>query len=144
MADQEQERSLASWRAAFAQERWFLIARGWGDQVTPYAVEIDGEGVIAVFTTPERARDFGLASGLEPAEASALIAVPREAAVGYLVQFAEDGVHAVVLDPGIDDSAVMLAALPHVEQLSLREEDASDGGAVVGGGGSEDAVGRDA
>lgn len=116
-----QEAHLAAWRAAFAQERWFVIARGYGDQVTPYAVESDGQGVIAVFTTPQRAQTFGVASGLPEEEAGLLVALPRESAVAYLVQFAEDGVDAVVLDPGVSDSAVLLAALPHVEQLSLRE-----------------------
>ena len=114
---------LTNWQGAFTLERLYFIARGYGDQVTPYAVEIDGQGVIAVFTTPERARDFGLASGLEESEASTLLGVPRESAVGYLVQFAEDGIHAVVLDPGVSDSAVVLAALPHVEQLALREDE---------------------
>lgn len=120
MSEQDQ---LAPWREAFALERWYFIARGYGDQVTPYAVEIDGQGVIAMFTTPERALEFGVESGLEEDEAGTLLAIPRESAVGYLVQFADDGVHAVVLDPGVSDAAVVLAALPHVEQLALQQDD---------------------
>lgn len=125
--DSAQEANLAAWRVAFAQERWFVIARGYGDQMTPFAVESDGQGVITVFTTPERAREFGVASGLPEEEAGLLIGLPRESAVAYLVQFAEDGVDAVVLDPGVSDSAVLLAALPHVEQLSLSALDADAG-----------------
>ncbi|GMA31554.1 hypothetical protein [Litorihabitans aurantiacus] len=119
---------LAAWRDAFALEQWFVIARGWGDQVTPYAVETDGQGVITIFTTPERAQAFGLASGLSEQEAGTLVALPRAAAVEYLTGFAADGVDAVVLDPGVSDSAVLLAALPHVEQLALREVDEVDQG----------------
>lgn len=123
----EDRTTLEHWRAAFTLERWFLVARGWGEQVTPYAMEVDGQGVIAVFTTPERARDFALAAGLPEEEAGALLAVPVASCVAYLVQFADDGVEAVVLDPGVSDAAVVLAALPHLEQVAEAGADGDDG-----------------
>lgn len=109
---------LAAWGAAFALERWCFLARGAGTQVTPYAMEVDGEGVICVFTSPDRVRDFGLAVGLPDAEASVVLAVPTDSCVDYLLQFAADGIRAVVLDPGVQDAATLLAALPHLQTLA--------------------------
>lgn len=117
----ETEQTLAHWRAAFEQERWFLIPRGYGDQITPYAMEVDGQGVIAVFTSPERAAEFARSAGLAQEETATLMAVPTDACVAYLTQFADDGVEAVVLDPGVSDAAVMLAALAHVQQVALSD-----------------------
>lgn len=119
----------AAWQEAFRLESWFFIARGAGDQVTPLAFEADEGGVIAVFTSPERALEFGLAAGLPEAEAQFQFAVPRAACVQWLGEFIEDGVTVAVLDPGTQDAAVLLAALPHVEQLALAARDDDDGGA---------------
>lgn len=114
--------ALAQWRAAFGLERWFFIARGSGQQVTPFAVDADGAGTICVFTSPEGASRFGVSMGLSEQEAGYLMAVPSTGAVDYLVQFAADGVSTLVLDPGTGDAAVMLAALPHVQELARSEQ----------------------
>lgn len=107
-----------AWQHAFSLERWVLLARGHGTQVTPLALEIDGRGVIAVFSSAENAPAFGEQLGLPAQEAGQLLAIPPTEAVAYLLQFVEDGVDAAVLDPGTADAAVLLAALPHVQQLS--------------------------
>lgn len=114
----ENAAALDAWRAAFDVERWIFLARGVGDQVTPMAMEVDGEGVICVFTSPERSRQFGLTVGLSEEEAGMALAIPVGSAVNYLLQFAADGVRALVLDPGVSDAAVMLAALPHIRELA--------------------------
>ncbi|TNU76357.1 hypothetical protein FH969_03730 [Miniimonas arenae] len=116
-AQPDGEQHLAAWRAAYALEQWYFLARGYGDQVTPFALEQDGRGFICVFTTPQAASDFGVASGLDEAEAGRLLAIPPGDATEYLLEFVADGVHAVALDPGTQDEAVLLAALPHVRQL---------------------------
>lgn len=118
----------AAWQAAFALDTWYFIARGSGDQVTPLAFETPEGGVIAVFTSAEHALEFGLSIGLPEAEAGFQLAIPRTSCVEWLLQFVEDGVGAVALDPGTTDAAVMLAALPHVEQLALALEPGDSGG----------------
>lgn len=116
--DNAQAHALAAWRAGFGLERWLFLARGVGDQVTPLALDVDGEGVICVFTTTDRARDFGLSLGLSTDDVATAMAMTPGDAVDYLLQFAGDGVRAAVLDPGTTDAAVMLAALPHVRELA--------------------------
>lgn len=106
--------AIADWRDALEAATWYFVARGFGKHVTPLAIEIDGEGAICVFTSPERAESFGLAMGLDPAEAAQLLAIPALDAVDYLMGFLEDGVRSLVLDAGTSDSALQLAALPHV------------------------------
>lgn len=113
----------AAWQNAFRLEDWIFIARGVGDQVTPLAFETPEGGVIAVFTSKELALEFGLAIGLPEEEAGFQLAIPRPSCVEWLLQFVDDGVSAAVLDPGTTDAAVMLAALPHVEQLALAAAD---------------------
>lgn len=109
---------LTAWRGAFGLERWFFIARGPGDQVTPMAMEVDGSGVMCVFTSPDLARRFGLNSGLPEQEAGKVMAIPVGSAVDYLLQFGADGITALVLDPGTANAAVLLAALPHLRELA--------------------------
>lgn len=109
---------LSAWSAAFDLEYWCLLARGVGTQVTPYALQVEGGGAICVFTSPQRTYEFGLSVGLPEAEAQQVIGVPTESAVDYLLQFAGDGVTALVLDPGTSDAAVLLAALPHLRELA--------------------------
>lgn len=108
------EDPIADWREALDAATWYFIARGFGAQVTPLAIDVDGEGTICVFTSPELAEKFGLAMGLNPAESTQLLAIPALEAVDYLMGFLEDGVRSLVLDPGTRDSALQLAALPHV------------------------------
>ncbi|WP_454294561.1 hypothetical protein [Salana multivorans] len=129
----------AAWQAAFTLETWYFIARGAGDQVTPLAFETPEGGIIAVFTSKDRGLDFGLSIGLPEEEAGFQLAVPRTECVEWLLQFVEDGVSAAVLDPGTADAAVILAALPHLEQLALAasddgDDDESDEGAGVAQG----------
>ncbi len=138
MADGDASSDLAlqaAWQAAFTLETWYFIARGAGDQVTPLAFETPEGGIIAVFTSKDRGLDFGLSIGLPEEEAGFQLAVPRTECVEWLLQFVEDGVSAAVLDPGTTDAAVILAALPHLEQLALaasdeggRDESESDAG----------------
>lgn len=108
------EDPIADWREALEAETWYFIARGFGAQVTPLALEVEGEGAICVFSSPSLAESFGLAMGLDPTKVTQLLAIPALDAVDYLLGFLEDGVRSLVLDPGTRDSALQLAALPHV------------------------------
>lgn len=135
MADDDASGDLAlqaAWQEAFTLETWYFIARGAGDQVTPLAFDTPEGGIIAVFTSKERGLDFGLSIGLPEQEAGFQLAIPRTECVEWLLQFVEDGVSAAVLDPGTSDAAVILAALPHLEQLALAASDDGDDDGEIG------------
>lgn len=117
----ESQIALAAWLRALASDRLFLLARGEGNQVTPYCLEVDGSGVVCVFTAPERAHAFGTRVGLTDEEARTMLAIPVPECVEYLLQFGEDGVSSALLDPGVTDAGVILAALPHLRRMALEQ-----------------------
>lgn len=117
-AGSELAQALGAWGAAFELERWVLVMRGVGSQVTPLALEVDGAGVLCVFSSPENAAAFTEEVLATHAADSGQMAVPVADAIEYLMGFAEVGVRAVVLDPGTQDAAALLSALPHLRALA--------------------------
>lgn len=113
---------LAAWQDAFDLETWFFIARGSDEEPTPFAMQLEGRGVIATFTSPERAVAFAAASGLPEEEGRRLLAVPVDRVTDLLMGYLESGVDTLVLDPGTQDAALVLAALPHVKKLAAIRE----------------------
>ncbi|PFG19476.1 hypothetical protein [Serinibacter salmoneus] len=113
---------LAAWQDAFGLEKWFFIARGSDEEPTPFAMQIEERGVVATFTSPERAVAFAAASGLPEEEGRRLLAVPVDRVTDLLMGYMESGVDTLVLDPGTQDAALLLAALPHVKKLAAIRE----------------------
>lgn len=88
----------ALWRAVYALDRWFFIARGEDDAPTPFAAQLEKGPMIFAGTTPTRVRDAGIASGLSEEDASKILAVPLPSAVDWAGSFAAAGVFGIVFD----------------------------------------------
>ncbi len=89
------------WRAAFALDRWFFLARGTDDEPTPFALRTDDGAVIFAFSTADRAHAAALGFGLSEDESSRMLAVPLPSAAAWVASYAEAGVEALVFDaPG--------------------------------------------
>jgi len=86
------------WDALFALDRWWFIARGDLPDVQPLVADVDGRPMVLAFTSPERARQHGLARGLSDEEAGRLLALPSGGFVDDAVARERTGVFGVLFD----------------------------------------------
>ncbi|WP_157485654.1 MULTISPECIES: hypothetical protein [unclassified Frigoribacterium] len=118
------------WDALFALDRWWFIARGELPDVQPLVVDVDGRLMVLAFTSPERARQHGLARGLSEEEAGRLLALPSSGFVDDAVARERTGVFGVLFDVEGKGPYAPLGALDAmrgfgVDRQARRSSDAS-------------------
>ncbi|WP_152970426.1 hypothetical protein [Frigoribacterium sp. RIT-PI-h] len=107
------------WDALFALDRWWFIARGELPDVQPLVVDVDGRLMVLASTSPERARQHGLARGLSEEEAGRLLALPSSGFVDDAVARERTGVFGVLFDVEGKGPYAPLGALDAMRRFGL-------------------------
>lgn len=107
------------WDAIFALDRWWFVARGELPDVQPLVAEVDGRPMVLAFTSPERARQHGLARGLPDDEAGRLLALPSAGFVDDAAALERTGVFGVLVDVQGRGPFAPLGALEAMRRFGL-------------------------
>ncbi|MBF4599258.1 hypothetical protein ITJ55_00380 [Frigoribacterium sp. VKM Ac-1396] len=107
------------WDAIFALDRWWFVARGELPDVQPLVAEVDGRPMVLAFTSPERARQHGLARGLSDDEAGRLLALPSAGFVDDAAALERTGVFGVLVDVQGRGPFAPLGALEAMRRFGL-------------------------
>jgi hypothetical protein len=92
----------ALWVAVFDLEQWHCISQGGVSRPYPFSVYLEEDKpVLTVFTDTERARKYALENELHAEEQDTLlISLPSDSAIDYFVQFEDNGIWGIWINPG--------------------------------------------
>lgn len=99
-SDGDLDAQTSLWRAMFALEKWWFVARGTAPALAPLVSAVGGVSSLLAFTTAARARDFALASGFSEEEANQVLAVPASSVLDTCDHLTAQGVQRLVVDQG--------------------------------------------
>ena len=110
------------WRAVFELGDWWFIARGTLEEnnVRPYCGVVDGKPFIFAFTDGDRCSDYAKTSKLlAEGESTKVMSVPTKGGVGWLLDFAGQGVFGVLFNAGENGFYVPLSNLEETRSMAL-------------------------
>lgn len=112
--DPTRETDQALWGAVFRLAEWRFIARGEGEQKSPYTAMMNGSAYVLAFTSERLAHQFAARNKLERKGAPTTLGVDVDRAVKVLNELLALGVYAVLFDP---DEHGFFAPLENVERM---------------------------
>lgn len=91
------------WNLFFQLEQVHMVARGSMPNPTPFIANIEGQGMIAVFTSSDRAVQFSSLQGTayEGTEAHSVLSNPMIPFIGYAARLYQSGVYGIIVDEGV-------------------------------------------